>query len=95
MAFRVLVSPAFARLYGKLKRKHRELAATYAEALGVLADDPFNRSSKHNIRKLTNVAQGEGLYRLRIGRWRFRYDIYGSEVLLSYCGLRREDTYSR
>jgi hypothetical protein len=32
-------------------------------------------------------------YRLRLGRWRFRYDILGNEVVLHYAGLRREDTY--
>src|SRR5438876_7356980 len=31
--------------------------------------------------------------RLRSGRWRFRYDILGQEIVLHYCGLRREDTY--
>ena len=36
---------------------------------------------------------GEGQYRLRLGRFRFRYDIAGREVRLLYCGLRREDTY--
>jgi hypothetical protein len=36
---------------------------------------------------------GQGQYRLRLGRFRFRYDIAGHEVALLYCGLRREDTY--
>ena len=31
--------------------------------------------------------------RLRSGRWRFHYDILGQEIVLHYCGLRREDTY--
>jgi mRNA-degrading endonuclease RelE of RelBE toxin-antitoxin system len=39
------------------------------------------------------VAADEGQYRLRSGRFRFRYDIEGREVVLHYCGLRREDTY--
>ena len=32
-------------------------------------------------------------WRLPLGRWRFRYGIYGREVVLHYCGLRREETY--
>jgi hypothetical protein len=28
-----------------------------------------------------------------LGRWRFRYDIEGSEVVLYVCGLRDESTY--
>jgi mRNA-degrading endonuclease RelE of RelBE toxin-antitoxin system len=40
------------------------------------------------------VARDEGgQYRLRLGRFRFRYDIEGRMVVLYYCGLRREDTY--
>ena len=44
-------------------------------------------------KKLTGVRRDDGQYRLRLGRWRFRYDITGQEVVLHYCGLRREDTY--
>jgi len=45
------------------------------------------------IKKLEAVSLGEGQWRLSLGRFRFRYDIYGQEVVLQYCGLRREDTY--
>jgi mRNA-degrading endonuclease RelE of RelBE toxin-antitoxin system len=47
----------------------------------------------HNILKLKDTVRGDGQWRLRLGRFRFRYDIYDREVLLLYCGLRREDTY--
>jgi hypothetical protein len=39
------------------------------------------------------MAAGQGQYRLRLRRWRFRYDIYGQDVMLTYCGLRSEATY--
>jgi hypothetical protein len=39
------------------------------------------------------VARGEGQWRIALGRFRFRYDIYDQDVILHYCGLRREDTY--
>ncbi|PYV40050.1 MAG: hypothetical protein DMG06_21460 [Acidobacteria bacterium] len=58
-----------------------------------LQSDPYNRSRRHAIKKLEGVKPGEGQYRLRLGRWRFRYDIFGQEVVLHYCGLRREETY--
>jgi mRNA-degrading endonuclease RelE of RelBE toxin-antitoxin system len=45
------------------------------------------------IKKLRSVPAGEGQYRLRSGRFRFRYDIEEREVLLLYCGLWREDMY--
>jgi hypothetical protein len=61
--------------------------------LATLEEDPLNRTRTHQIRKPANVKAGEGQYRLRLGRWRFRYDVSDGEVTLRYCGLRREDTY--
>ncbi|HXR39200.1 MAG TPA: hypothetical protein VN776_08905 [Terracidiphilus sp.] len=69
-----------------------------AKAGGLLAPeatplDPHNKSHNYPIKKLQGVAAGEGQYRLRSGRFRFRYDIAEREAVLLYCGLRREDTY--
>lgn len=83
----------FDRLMKKLALKHTDLVERFEEALAILATDPHNTSRKHSIKKLQNVPAGEGQYRLRSGRYRFRYDILGKEVMLHYCGLRREDTY--
>ena len=58
-----------------------------------MREDPFNRQRKHDILKLEGVARGEGQWRLALGRWRFRYDIFEREILLYYVGLRREETY--
>jgi mRNA-degrading endonuclease RelE of RelBE toxin-antitoxin system len=77
----------------KLVAKHSELFDRFEEAIAILAADPYNKSRSHPIKKLEGVSAGEGQYRLRSGRFRFRYDIEGSEVILLYCGLRREDTY--
>lgn len=90
---RVLVTPAFQHLYRKLEKTHKELPALFAQALEILASDPQNRGRRYAIRKLVNVNFGEGQYRLRLGIWRFRYDIDEQDVILHYCGLRREDTY--
>lgn len=65
----------------------------FEEAIGALSLGPHNKSHKYPIKKLTNVPAGEGQYRLRSGRFRFRYDAAGREVVLLYCGLRREETY--
>ena len=93
--FAIRTSPCFDRLLKRLARGHPELPELFAEALGILRADPYNRSRAHAIRKLQGVPAGEGQYRLRLGRWRFRYDVAGLEVRLHYCGLRREDTYRR
>ena len=92
-SFSVRTTPHFDRLLRSLARRHAELPATYADALTILSTDPYNRSRQHRIRKLESIRQGEGQYRLALGWWRFRYDIYGRDVVLHYCGLRREDTY--
>ncbi|MGA2569404.1 MAG: hypothetical protein ABSF23_02700 [Terracidiphilus sp.] len=91
--FSVLTTSHFDRLLKKLLRAHSDLVGRFEEAVAILSSDPYNKSRKHPIRKLDGVGAGEGQYRLCSGRFRFRYDIEGREVVLHYCGLRREDTY--
>ena len=81
------------RLLRKLNQKHPELADISKRAEVILRTDPYNRSRSHAIKKLENVAAGDGQYRLRIGRFRFRFDITGQVVTLHSVSLRREDTY--
>jgi len=92
--FTVQTTPRFDRLLKKLSRGHSDLPSQFAEALTVLKSDPYNRTRLHRIKKLQDVPLEDGVYRLRLGRWRFRYNIWGQKVELTYCGLRREDTYS-
>ena len=92
-AYSVVTTAHFDRLLKKLAPKHPDLVERFEEAIGILSLDPFNKSSKYAIKKLQGVSAGEGQYRLRSGRFRFRYDVAEREVVLLYCGLRREDTY--
>lgn len=92
-AYRVVTTSHFDRLMKKLAPKHTELVERFEEALAILSADPYNKSRTHPIKKLEGGAAGEGQYRLRSGRFRFRYDLEGQEVVLLYCGLGREDTY--
>jgi hypothetical protein len=92
-AFTVRTTPHYDRLSNKLHKSHRDFGAAEKSAAAILSQDPYNRTRGYHIKKLEAVAAGEGQYRLSLGRWRFRYDILGRVVLLSYCGLRREDTY--
>lgn len=93
--FSVRTTPHFDALARVLQRRYPEFADRYAEALDILRADPYNRSRRHPLKKLKGIPQGEGQYRLRLRRFRFRYDIYGQEVVLHSCSLRREDTYRR
>ena len=91
--FAVFVTARFERDYRALLKGHRALGTEYATVVGVLQTDPYNRTREHAIRKLEQVEAGDGQYRIRSGRFRFRYDIVGPSVYLKACSLRREDTY--
>lgn len=91
--FAVRTTARFERLARSHSKRHHEFPKLLEEAIAILANDPYNRAAAHAIKKLTGVERGQGQYRLRLRRWRFRYDIHGRDVTLLYCGLRREDTY--
>ncbi len=92
-AFVVRTTPQFERLYRALRKKHPEVGKFQHTLLTVLGSDPYNQSDRHNIKKLTGIPKGKGQFRLRMKRYRFRYDIHERDVVLHSCGLRREDTY--
>ena len=92
-AFSVRTTSRFERLSRKLLKRHPELRPLQHRVREILQTDPYNRSRAYHIKKLEGVSQDNGQYRLSLGRWRFRYDIYGQEVALHSCGLRREETY--
>ena len=91
--FSVQTTAAFDREFRKLAKHHRDLIGHYRDTVIIPANDPYNRRREHNIKKLEGVAPGEGQYRLRIQRFRFRYDIKDRLVTLAACSLRREDSY--
>jgi len=92
-AFAVFATSHFEREYKKLVAKHRELPTHYAASIAVLQTDPYNVSRKHTIKKLESVPAGRGQWRIRSGRFRFRYDIEDQSVYLKACALRDESTY--
>ncbi len=91
--FGVRATKHFERTLKKLARAQPQVLAEYEAALAILSEDPHNRTRRHPIRKLEGVPAGEGQYRIRMGRFRFIYDIDGRTVFLKACALRREDTY--
>jgi len=91
--FSVRATPRYERITRGLLKRHPELRSLQDRAFEILKTDPYNRSQVHHIKKLVGIPLGEGQWRLALGRFRFRYDIYDREVVLQYCGLRREDTY--
>ncbi len=91
--FSLTATSHFRRLARRLIKRHPEFVDVYKKAVEILREDPLNQTRKFSIKKLHEIRQDEGQFRLRLGRFRLRYDVYEDEVLLRYCGLRREDTY--
>lgn len=91
--FAIRTTPRFERLTRALLKQHPEFRPLLSQAREILGTDPYNRARVHHIKKLEGVQSGNGQYRLRLARFRFRYDIAGTGVELVSCGLRREDTY--
>jgi mRNA-degrading endonuclease RelE of RelBE toxin-antitoxin system len=92
--FLVFTTSRFDRELKKLAARHSDLPQLYREIIDVLKTDPYNRTHRHPIKKLRGVPAGDGQYRIRAERFRFRYDIASQTVYLKACSLRREDTYS-
>ena len=91
--FLVFTTSRFDRELKKLVAHHPELPEHYQSILADLKQDPYNSSRRFLIKKLQGLQAGDGQYRIRSGRFRFRYDIDGRSVYLKACSLRREDTY--
>jgi mRNA-degrading endonuclease RelE of RelBE toxin-antitoxin system len=91
--FLVTTTSRFDRELKKLAAKHRELPEVFRHVIQILKADPYNRSRQHPIKKLEVISAGDGQYRVRSGRFRFRYDVDSQTVFLKACSLRREDSY--
>jgi mRNA-degrading endonuclease RelE of RelBE toxin-antitoxin system len=73
--------------------KRSGIAETFGRVIEILKADPYNSSRQHPIKKLEGVSAGDGQYRIRSGRLRFRYDVDSPVVVLKACSLRGEDSY--
>ncbi len=91
--FLVTTTSRFDRELKKLAGKYLVVPEAFRRIIEILEADPYNRGRQHPIKKLEAVAAGEGQYRIRSGRLRFRYDVDGQTVVLKACSLRREDSY--
>ena len=88
--FRLVATPPFERSLKRLARKNLQITSMVEQMLVVLQEDPLNLSRKHNIKKLTNVDEGSGQWRIRSGVYRLRYDVIGHAVALYSINHRKE-----
>ena len=94
-SFAVFTTARFDREFRKLVKRHPELVPIVERVVQIVGADPFNKSLTLPIRKLVGVPPGEGQFRVRIGRFRFRYDLEEQNVYLKGCAMRSETTYRR
>lgn len=88
--YRTLTTSGFERDARRITRRDARLLRVLARLLNVLAEDPYNKSGGHDIKKLTGLKPGEGQWRIRAGDYRLRYDIFGRDVVLYAVRHRRE-----
>ena len=90
--FKVLSTPCFDRELQKIYKRDKKIADMLEKVAEILAEDSFNHSGKYDIKKLVDVKQGDGQWRIRLGAYRFRYDIFGKQTVL-HSVKDRKDVY--
>ncbi|MGA9391416.1 MAG: type II toxin-antitoxin system RelE/ParE family toxin [Candidatus Sulfotelmatobacter sp.] len=88
-SFRVLTTPSFDRDFRKIAKGSPTLEGALRQLANILGQDPYNRSARHPIKKLTDI-QSDGQWRIRWRDYRLRYDIYGADVVLHSFRHRKE-----
>lgn len=90
--FRVLTTPGYERDFRTISRGRPLVLSVMEELLGILRRDPYNRSGRHQIKKLAGCKKGEGQWRIRWKEYRLRYDIVEGDVVL-YSFRHRKEAY--
>ena len=88
--FRIVTTPAFEREFRKAAKGNPALAHALEELLTILEDDPYNRTGRHQVKKLVGLQPGEGQWRIRWREYRLRYDIFSDQGVLHSFRHRRE-----
>jgi mRNA-degrading endonuclease RelE of RelBE toxin-antitoxin system len=88
-SFRILTTPSFDRDFRKIAKGNPALESALHELATTLCQDPYNRSGRHPIKKLTDI-KSDGQWRIRWREYRWRYDIYGSDVVMHSFRHRKE-----
>lgn len=88
--FRVFTTPAFDRELKKFFKKDKSIVSIFEIVAEILRNDPINQSKKYEIKKLIDVKQSEGQWRIRQRNCRVRYDIFGNKVIIHSIRNRRD-----
>jgi mRNA-degrading endonuclease RelE of RelBE toxin-antitoxin system len=90
--FRILTTPGYERDFRTISRGRSSVLGATEELLGILRYDPYNRTGRHQIKKLAGCNAGEGQWRIRWKEYRLRYDIVNRDVVL-YSFRHRKEAY--
>lgn len=85
--FQILVTPTFERRHRKLLAHDKDLDGFFRDALKKLEIYPQRGGQ---IKKLVGVTAGDGAWRMRLGVYRLRYDVYDETVVLHTISLRKD-----
>lgn len=88
--FNLKTTPTFEKGFTALIKRDKELKIRFIELLEILRNDPYNISRQYDIKKLSGITKGGGQWRIRTGKYRLRYDIFGDEMLLHSFKHRKE-----
>jgi len=88
--FRLLPSTRFKRDFEEVFKRNRDIIRKIEPLKIILVHDPYNRSRRYDIKKLKDVPAGAGQYRIRSGKYRLRYDIIDTDVILYSFKHRKE-----
>ena len=83
--YNIIHTKIFEKSFKKIKDLY--FKESFEKALDMLEVDSYNKSKKHNIKKLVNLRPGE--WRIRVGDYRIRYDIKAREVVLHIVRHRK------
>jgi addiction module RelE/StbE family toxin len=90
--FRILTTSSFERELKKLLKKQKQIINTFESVINILEKDALGTQKTNNIKKLSGIKKGEGGWRIRLGDFRIRYDIVGSDIIL-HSIKNRKDAY--
>lgn len=77
-----------------LKELDEKTFAAFLEKISVLQADPYKRDNNLDVKPLVNLPKGN--YRLRIGNFRFLYEIKEKEIIIFfYKAGTRQSIYNK
>ena len=90
--FRLMATSGYERDIRSLIRQNPDILNMAERALNILEQDPYNKTRQYDVKKLKGVEVGKGQWRIRVGKYRLRYDIFNQDVVL-YSFRHRKEAY--